>query len=235
MLKLAAIAVLAVGSLNPLAVPAGACEVSGMTVSWGFKESFRSYISGSIAQGQWVVEGDIGYETPAFSFSDGQGFVSPDRSAGEVGFTGSLAFEGHGGILETTLANPRVEFVDPRSATLFLDVTGDTMEEVSVSEDNVAFASVSWGASDVDQVAGIWGVDNATVVLTEAGSKAFGTYPAGEELDPLDFILQASPGCLQEKLSPWGVVGGVAGIAAISSLAALAIVRVRKSRAHGRQ
>ena len=49
MLKLAGIAVLAVGSLNPLAVPSGACEVSGMTVSWGFKESFRSYISGSIA------------------------------------------------------------------------------------------------------------------------------------------------------------------------------------------
>jgi len=235
MIRLAAIAVLAAGSVSPIAVPVGACDVSDMTITWGFKESFRSYISGAIAQGKWVVEGDIGYETPAFSFGDGQGFVSPDRSVGEVGFTGSLAFEGHGGLLETTLANPRVEFVSPRFATLFLDVTGDTMEEVSVSEDNVPFATISWSASDVDQDSGTWWVEDATVVLSSAGSEAFGTYPAGEELDPLSFTLQASPGCLQETLSPWGVAGGVAGIAAVSSLAALAIVRVRKSREQGRQ
>ena len=45
----------------PATAPEGACEVREVTITWGFKESFRSYISGAIAEGSWQTSGDVGY------------------------------------------------------------------------------------------------------------------------------------------------------------------------------
>src|SRR3546814_3461048 len=51
------------------ASPATACDVVGGELSWGFKESFRAYISGSIAAGEWTTSGGATYETPSFGWS----------------------------------------------------------------------------------------------------------------------------------------------------------------------
>ncbi|MDA2980428.1 MAG: HtaA domain-containing protein [Actinomycetota bacterium] len=226
-----ALALASMVGIVPSAVPEDACSVEDVSITWGFKESFRSYISSSIANGSWEVSGDVGYEIPEFTFTGGSGFLTPDRSLGEVGFTGGIVFSGHDGILETSLQNPELVVTGPREATLVLDVTGDTMEEVSVNQPNVDFASVTWDGSletvDVDQ--GVWRVVDAEVTLTQEGSEAFGTYPAGEMLDPMSFTLSLTPGCLEEAgPSIWWIPGGVVAIAAGLSALALAIRRGRK-------
>ena len=226
-----ALALASVMGIVPSAVPEDACQVEEVLITWGFKESFRSYISSSIANGSWEVSGDVGYETPEFTFTGGSGFLAPDRSLGEVGFTGGIVFSGHDGILETSLQNPELVVTGPRQATLVLDVTGDTMEEVSVNQRDVDFASVTWDGSveTVDADQGVWRVEGAQVVLTQEGSEAFGTYPAGEVLDPMSFTLSLTPGCLEDEgPSIWWIPGGVLAIAAGLSALALAIRRGRR-------
>ena len=226
-----ALALASVVGIVPSAVPEDACQVEDVSITWGFKESFRSYISSSIANGSWEVSGDVGYETPEFTFTGGSGFLAPDRSLGEVGFTGGIVFSGHDGILETSLQNPELVVTGPRQATLVLDVTGDTMEEVSVNQRDVDFASVTWDCSveTVDADQGVWRVEGAQVVLTQEGSDAFGTYPPGEKMDPMSFRLEVAPGCLDEG-TIWWIPGGVAALTVGASALALAIQRGRRSR-----
>jgi hypothetical protein len=230
-----ALALASVVGIVPSAVPEDACQVEDVSITWGFKESFRSYISSSIANGSWEVSGDVGYEIPEFTFTGGSGFLAPDRSLGEVGFTGGIVFSGHDGILETVLQNPELVVTGPREATLVLDVTGDTMEEVSVNQRDVDFASVTWDGSveTVDADQGVWSVEGAQVVLTQEGSDAFGTYPAGEKMDPMSFRLEVAPGCLDEG-TIWWIPGGVAALTVGASALALAIQRGRRSRGQER-
>ena len=116
-----------------------------------------------------------------------------------------------------------------------LDVTGDTMEEVSVNQPDVPFATVTWGrgAENVVPSDGVWSVEGAQVVLTQEGSDAFGTYPAGEKMDPLSFRFEVAPGCLDEG-TIWWIPGGVAALTVGASALALAIQRGRRSRGQER-
>ncbi len=228
-----ALALASLVGIVPSALPEGACQVEDVSITWGFKESFRSYISSSLANGSWEVSGDVGYEIPEFTFTGGSGFVAPNRAGGEVAFTGGLVFSGHDGILETSLENPELVVVGPREAILILDVTGDTMEEVSVNQQNVAFAAVTWDRASETVAAdqGVWSVVDAEVTLTAAGSKAFGTYPAGAVMDPMSFELSLTPGCLEEGNSRvWWIPGGVLAIAMGAGALVFANRRGRKSR-----
>ena len=230
-----ALALAAVVGVAPASVPEGACEVQDVSITWGFKESFRSYISGSIAQGSWEVSGDVGYEIPHFTLTGGTGHVNAARDEGIVAFEGGIVFSGHDGILETSLQNPELIIIGSREATLMFDVTGDTMEEVSVNQPDVPFATVTWGrgAENVVPSDGVWSVEGAQVVLTQQGSDAFGTYPAGEKMDPLSFRFEVAPGCLEEGTIGW-IPGGVAALAVGASALALAIQRGRRSRGQER-
>ncbi len=234
-----AVAALVALSSTPGAVPAeGECEVLESEITWGFKESFRSYISGAIALGQWTTSGDVGYETPAFSFSGGEGTIAPDRRSGSVAFEGELLFEGHGGILRTSLANPTLMLDDHRRATLVFDVTGDTMDMVSVSADDVDFVTLEWSAGDesVDVASGDWMITDAAATLTASGSEAFGTYPAGEPFDPVDILLVVTPSCFtQSALNPWLVAGGVLGVALLGGGLVWITALARRSPEQGRQ
>jgi hypothetical protein len=234
-----AVSALVALSSSPAALLAeGECEVVESEITWGFKESFRSYISGAIALGQWTTSGDVSYETPEFSFSGGEGAIAPDRRSGRVAFEGELLFEGHGGILRTSLANPSLMLDGHRRATLVFDVTGDTMDMVSVSAEDVEFVTLEWSAGDesIDAASGEWVITDAVATLTAPGSESFGTYPAGEPFDPVDIRLEVTPSCFTESaLNPWVVAGGVLGLALVGGGVAWVTARARKSREQGRQ
>lgn len=229
---LALSALVALSSTPVASLAEGQCQVVESEITWGFKESFRSYISGAIALGQWTTSGDVGYETPAFIFSGGEGAIAPDRTSGSVAFEGELLFEGHGGILRTSLANPTLIIDSGRSAQLLFDVTGDTMDMVSVSADDVEFVTLEWSAGDetVDVATGEWVVTGAQATLTAEGSKSFGTYPEGESFDPVDIRLLVTPSCFTPGgLNPWWVAGGVLGLALLGGGIVWITARARKS------
>lgn len=167
-----------------------ACEVTGSTLSWGVKESFRAYISGSIANGAWETSDGAEYETPEFVWTNGTGTFDPTTGTGSVSFTGTVHFTGHDGVLDLTLANPTVEFEGGGSAALLLDARSTDMEgEVVV---DTAQEWVGEIALDGDLVpsGGVLDLADQQTTLTNSGAAAFaGFYEAGVDLDPLSVTL----------------------------------------------
>lgn len=173
---------------------ADTCIVDAATIEWGFKESFRSYVSGSIANGEWTVSDGASYETPSFAFADGVGDFNPANSTGLVSFSGAITFSGHGGILNTTVSNPRLKFVDAATAILVLDVTGTTQDGVPIDTTGVEFATLDLsGASALTD--STLTIAEAPAILTPGGAEAFGTYEEGEEFDPLNASITVANDC----------------------------------------
>jgi len=176
------------------AAEASTCAVTDAAITWGVKESLRSYISGTIANGEWVVSDGATYDTPYFGWTAGTGTL--DRGSGTLGFDGSLRFTGHDGILDTTLTALEIAFDGSTTARVVFDVTGTTQDGVPVDEQAVDFATIDIAALSV--VDGVAELVAAPVVLTEAGSTAFGTYPAGEEFDPIALTFTANDQCMPQ-------------------------------------
>jgi hypothetical protein len=117
-------------------------------------------------------------------------------------------------------------------------VTGDTMDMVSVSTDDVEFVTLEWSAGDesLDVATGEWLIRDAKATLTTAGSNAFGTYPAGEEFDPLDLRLVVASSCFTESaVNPWWVAGGIGGLALVGGGVVWITARARRSPEQGHQ
>lgn len=166
------------------------CEVTGGTMKWGVKTSFRSYISGSIANGSWEPSDGVTYESPVFTWSGATGTIDPETGTGSVSFTGSVHFTGHDGVLDLTLANPTIEFEGDGKAALLLDSRSTDMEgNVAVDEDQewVGDVTVEDPLTPDDGAISLAALPTA---LTNAGVVAFaGFYEAGVELDPIELQL----------------------------------------------
>jgi large repetitive protein len=187
-------------SAQPAAVTAYAtCSVDDAVITWGFKESFRSYISGTIAHGEWQVADGATYETPSFGFQNGTGEYS-SLGTGSLDFAGSIRFTGHGGILDTTVANPTLRFDTVTSATLLLDVSGTTQDGAEVDEKHVEFAHLDLATAEVSDADGALTITATPTTLTDAGAVAFGTYEAGELLDPLTVTFTLAHDCAPTEL-----------------------------------
>lgn len=192
------------GLVAPEAASASFCTVSQAQLTWGFKESFRSYISGSIAHGQWEPAGGVTYATPAFSWSTATGStvtgtISPDGASAEAALTGAVRFTGHDGLLDTTIANPTLVIDTPTHAILRLDVSGVSMEaalagdKTATTAAQVPFVDVDLSAATVTSSA-----DGVTMVVTDAptavtaeGFAAFGNYEPGTPFDPITIDIAA--------------------------------------------
>ena len=218
------------------------CPVESATLNWGFKESFRSYITG-LASGEWTTADGAGYATPEFTWTETGGAWDGERSSG-LQFTGSVRFTGHEGALDTTIANPRLVLDGARGA-LFLDVTGTTQDGQPVSAQGIEFAELDLSAAEHDQDGDLVVISGIPATLTEAGAAAFGSYEAGEPLDLVTIEIVGGAACAEplaaagaELPKPevvvatgpinWWLVAGIA-LLALAVLVTLVLVLRRKS------
>ncbi|MEV7694439.1 HtaA domain-containing protein [Microbacterium sp. NPDC089189] len=176
---------------------AAGCTVAGGQLTWGFKESFRSYISGTIAKGAWEPIDGASYTTPEFSWPAQSGSIDPETGTGTISFGGGIRFTGHNGLLDTTVANPTLEVTGPTSAQLRLDVTGLSMDDaLAGNTENVHTATqVAFVDLDLASVPAVLGDASFTgtgvpTAVTADGYAAFGSYEAGSAFDPLTFDVQ---------------------------------------------
>jgi large repetitive protein len=217
------------------------CPVDDATLTWGFKESFRSYISGSIAHGTWEVSEGATYEVPDFGFADGAGDYDAATSTGSLAFAGSIRFTGHDGVLDTTVTNPVVRFVDENTAIVVLDVTGVTQDGADIDAAGVEFVELDLTAATVANEGGAITIAGAPATLLPAGASAFGTYESGEGFDPVTLAF-TTPECAAAPVAspvetpaasagpdlswlPWAIVGVLLAI-----IAALVVVVVRRRK-----
>jgi hypothetical protein len=186
---LLAAGLLAVAPAGAASAQAPGCEVESGTLTWGFKESFRAYIDGSIANGEWAVADGATYDTPSFGFPAGSGRVDPRDPNGSIAFAGSVRFTGHGGILDTTVANPVLVLQPDGTGLLLLDVSGPTMEGDEVTVTEAEFLDVDLTGQNLTPVDGVITIDAAPTTLTADGAVAFPNYEVGTEFDPLTATL----------------------------------------------
>lgn len=170
----------------------GMC-VADASLAWGFKQSFRSYIESTIANGEWTLDG-VSEEGGIFTFGDGEAVIDPADTTGTVSWTGAIEFTGHDGALDTTIANPVIE-LSADGAYLLLDVSGETQDGSEVSQTAIRFAELDLGAAEMTTEGEVVTMAALPATLTQAGADAFGTYPAGEALDSLSVALTSEDGC----------------------------------------
>ncbi|MEO8262735.1 MAG: HtaA domain-containing protein [Pseudolysinimonas sp.] len=212
--------ILVPGVLATLVAIAPGCDVSGATLDWGFKESFRAYIASDIANGEWTTADGATYETPSFSWTDGTGRWDPATGQGYIDFTGSVRFTGHDGLLDTTIANPTL-LLNGDSGTLLLDVTGATMDGDMIDSLDVSFVDLPELAVAGDDA--VRTVDAATA-LSADGEIAFPNYPAGEAFDPVSVTLNVGKTCSTERADDVADDGNPALMGPLAGGIALALV-----------
>ena len=215
------------------------CDITDATLTWGFKESFRSYIDGDIANGSWTTDGNASYATPSFTWSGGTGTYTPIYDRVEVAFTGSVRFVGHDGLLDTTITDPTIR-IDGTTGTLALDVSGPTMDGAPIDVQDVAFVDLATDGVVGDDA--IRTVD-ADTALTAEGATAFPNYESGTAFDlatisitvgklcPTADLVSDSTDTRDQSTSPL-VIGLIAfGALAAAAIAVVLIVATRRRRA----
>lgn len=156
--------------------------IKSANLGWGVRDSFRNYVRGGIANGSWELNG-ASYSSDAFSWSNGTGTFKGGK--GSISFSGSVRFTGHHGILDTTIANPRLE-INGNSGTLYATMNSNDPSGKATNYGEVALLKVDLSGlqSSSDAVS----VNGAATTLTAEGAKAFaGFYDAGKDMAPLSF------------------------------------------------
>ena len=156
--------------------------VKSANLGWGVRDSFRNYVRGGIANGSWELNG-TSYSSDAFNWSNGTGTFKGGK--GSISFSGSVRFTGHHGILDTTIANPRLE-INGNSGTLYATMNSNDPSGKATNYGEVALLKVD--LSGLQSSADAVSVNGAATTLTAEGAKAFaGFYDAGKDMAPLSF------------------------------------------------
>lgn len=173
-------------------------------MGWGIKESFRAYIKGSIAKGDWTTGGGAVYSEGNFVFSGSDGSVKVDGgsvSSGTLKFGGSVLFTGHEGVLRTTISDPEIR-IDGNGGTLVANVQSNDTSGNPQDFGRIAVADLSIDAASVkdDILDG-----SASASLSQDGATALaGFYEPGSALDPVSFRAALSSGCDDESTASLG-------------------------------
>ncbi|MFF5299887.1 HtaA domain-containing protein [Streptomyces sp. NPDC013161] len=163
-------------------------EIADGKLDWGVKESFRSYVVGSVANGK-ITTSDGATQAAGngvFTFTDATGTYDTDADTLSAAFEGAVNFKGHedNGTygLDLTFTDLKAS-LDNGSGELTADVTS-----LGEKSEDVVLADLKAGSTDLTVKNDVITFDDVTATLTAAGAKAFGGfYQTGAELDPLDF------------------------------------------------
>ncbi|MFE5815085.1 HtaA domain-containing protein [Streptomyces sp. NPDC056479] len=148
-------------------------------VDWGVRRTFREYVTGDIAKGEWTLSSGAEDGGALFRFPDGEGTLKEGDL--QASFKGAVRFTGAHG-LDLGLSGVRVTVEDGKG-TLYADVTaaGFTGDKVPL----VTFTANGLKAKD-----GLAKVTEAPAKLTAEGGKAFGgMYRAGTGMDPVSLAV----------------------------------------------
>ena len=170
-------------SSTPTPTPTSSAPATPTTsgyLNWGIDSDWRSYVTGSIAQGAVSVSNGATYTGGVYSFGQSGGSYDFSSQTGSADYSGSVRFTGHAGALDLTFANPSVSVDSASAGTLWMTVNGT----------RVALGSVNLAAAARSELGGAQVYSNAPVTLTQAGAGAFnGFYAAGRTLSPVTFVV----------------------------------------------
>ncbi|MFG3342249.1 HtaA domain-containing protein [Glycomyces sp. NPDC048151] len=192
--RLAAAAALALGAgaaVSLTSLPAQAQEVAAYpivdgSITWGVKESFRSYVTGSFSQGTIsVLDGAQQNDDGTFEFGSATGVNDLPNQALDAAAEGGVNFAVpiHG--IDITLENLYVEMdLAGYTGTLFADVAYGTTEA-----DDVPIVDIDAGGQWT-HVSGFMTLTDAPTALTAEAVPIFQNYAAGAAMDPITIAVK---------------------------------------------
>ncbi|MGW0532955.1 HtaA domain-containing protein [Streptomyces sp. NPDC003032] len=163
---------------------AKAGRIADAAVDWGVRRTFREYVTGSIAKGEWKLSAGAQDGGALFRFPRGKGTYDEKRRTLAADFAGSVRFTGEHG-LDLTLSGIAVEVRDGKG-TLTADV--DSKGDRGTTLKNAPL--ITFPARDLRPEDGLVSLTEVPSKLTADGAKAFGgMYKAGSAMDPLSLAV----------------------------------------------
>ncbi|MGW7070094.1 HtaA domain-containing protein [Streptomyces sp. NPDC054855] len=161
-------------------------RIEDAAVDWGVRRTFREYVTGSIAKGEWKLTAGAQDGGALFRFPRGEGTYDKKKQTLDADFAGTVRFTGEHG-LDLTLSEVAVKVKDGKG-TLFADVDskgsknqGGTLKKAPL---------VTFAAKELKPEDGLVSLTEVPSRLTADGSKAFGgMYKAGSAMDPLSLAV----------------------------------------------
>ncbi|WP_199552705.1 HtaA domain-containing protein [Streptomyces sp. N35] len=160
---------------------AKAGRIEDAAVDWGVRRTFREYVSGSIAKGEWKLSGGAQDGGALFRFPEGKGTFDQRKQTLDATFKGSVRFTGEHG-LDIELSNLAVSARSGK-ATLYADVA---------SKDFTAKKAglVTFEAKDLKATDGLVTLSEVPSKLTADGARTFNSmYKAGTAMDPVSLAV----------------------------------------------
>jgi hypothetical protein len=165
-------------------------ELVDGTLDWGVKESFRSYVTGPIANGK--VETTAGATTTGtgYRFPDATGSFDADEQTLDAEFDGQVRFLGHkegdAYTLDLSLTGLEIQVKDG-AGTLVADVSSKDRETKKVTtHTDLAVADLKLPGGGLTAKNGVVTLSAVPATLTADGTEAFGgMYTKGTPLDAL--------------------------------------------------
>ncbi|MFE0676126.1 HtaA domain-containing protein [Streptomyces sp. NPDC058867] len=153
-------------------------------VDWGVRRTFREYVTGDIAQGEWTLSAGAQDGGALFRFPEGEGTYSGGELTAR--FKGAVRFTGEHG-LDLRLSAVRVTVEDGKG-TLYADVASSDATGKKVP-------LVTFTAKGLKSADGVAKLTEAPAKLTSRGAEVFGgMYPAGTAMDPVSLAVATRAG-----------------------------------------
>lgn len=166
-------------SLIGMTAPAHAAD-SG-SVTWGFKSSWRFYVT-NIAAGTISTSGGASTSSGEYVFPQVSTTQTSPTGTGVTKYAGSVRWQSTAHGFDITMTDPWLEVSSSTEATLTADLTDST----GTSRGRVDMATVTLNEPTVDSDSLTW-TDRPTVI-TEEAAETFGQY-ANVAGDPLDAVV----------------------------------------------
>ncbi|MFH9644403.1 HtaA domain-containing protein [Streptomyces albidoflavus] len=158
-----------------------AARIEDAALDWGVRRTFREFVTGSIAQGEWKLADGAEDGGALFRFTSGQGTFDKRDQRLDASFDGSVRFTGEHG-LDLRLSKVTVAVQDGKG-TLRADVRD--ADEVTKDVPLVTFAVKELQAED-----GLITLTEVPAKLTAKGADAFGSlYKKGTAMDPVSLAV----------------------------------------------
>lgn len=163
---------------------AEAGRIEDAAVDWGVRRTFREYVTGSIAKGEWTLSAGAQDGGALFRFPRGQGTYDPKKQTLDADFAGTVRFTGEHG-LDLALSKVAVEVKDGEG-TLSADVRSKGDKGVTLKKAPL----VTFAAKELKPKDGLVSLTEVPSKLTADGARAFGgMYKTGSEMDPLSLAV----------------------------------------------
>ncbi|MFJ7196855.1 MULTISPECIES: HtaA domain-containing protein [unclassified Streptomyces] len=165
-------------------------EIVDGTLDWGVKKSFRSYVTGPIAQGKIETTAGATASGDGYRFPDATGRFDAAKQTLNAEFHGKVRFLGHeedgAYTLDLSLTGMEIQ-VNGTKGTLIADVSTKDRKTKKVSTyTGLALADLKPAKGQLAARNGVVNLSAVPATLTADGTKAFGgMYRAGEQLDAL--------------------------------------------------